>query len=212
MNIYLVRHGRQNSDLCNVDVPLDEVGRKQAYLVGERLTSYQLDAIYSSRLIRAVQTAQIINQHLNVPYIKKADLKEIDFGGLEGLTNEEIYQRYGDFLRERAKLNEDLPYPGGECGAEVYQRAMPIFNEITANDYDNIAIVTHGGLIRSMLAGFLGINFAKKLQFAKELENCSITHVKYNRNEDRYYIERINDYAHLEHDEKLLRRYFKKGL
>ena len=50
-DIYLIRHGRQCSKLCNVDVELDEVGRRQAELAGQRLQSYGLEKLYSSELL-----------------------------------------------------------------------------------------------------------------------------------------------------------------
>ena len=65
MNIYLIRHGRQNSKLCNVDVELSPEGREQADLVGKRLQTYHIDVVYSSQLIRAKETADIINKYLN---------------------------------------------------------------------------------------------------------------------------------------------------
>lgn len=52
-DIFLIRHGRQCSKLCNVDVSLDESGRKQAKLAGKRLISYQLEKLYCSQLIRS---------------------------------------------------------------------------------------------------------------------------------------------------------------
>ena len=62
--IYLIRHGRQNSSLCNVDVPLAEEGKKQAELLGPRLAGYGIQKIYHSTLIRARETAQILNEFL----------------------------------------------------------------------------------------------------------------------------------------------------
>ena len=52
IRIYLIRHGRQNSPLCNVDVPLEEAGFRQAKLVAKRLKLYDIQALYSSNLIR----------------------------------------------------------------------------------------------------------------------------------------------------------------
>ncbi|MCI5502095.1 MAG: histidine phosphatase family protein, partial [Lachnospiraceae bacterium] len=59
MIIYLIRHGRQNSTKCNVNVPLSEEGKLQSELLGERMKLYDVDALYSSELIRAVDTAKI---------------------------------------------------------------------------------------------------------------------------------------------------------
>ena len=71
MRIYLIRHGRQNSPLCNVNVPLSDAGRRQAELLGERLKKESIDAVWSSDLIRARETADIINEKIRDREIDK---------------------------------------------------------------------------------------------------------------------------------------------
>ena len=66
MKLYLIRHGRQNSRLCNVNVDLCEEGYRQAALLGERLFPKKIQAVYSSDLLRAVETAQAANLYWNV--------------------------------------------------------------------------------------------------------------------------------------------------
>jgi len=216
IRLYLIRHGRQESALCNVNVPLVKEGREQAELCGKRLKKYHIQRLYSSNLIRAVETAQIINEQLKVPYETYENLAEMDFGELTGLTDTEICERFSDFVKERNSVTNDVPFPGGESGRDVFDRAYPIIMDIVGKaekeNTENIAIVTHGGLIRSVLAGFLGCGFENKLLFARDLENCSITQVDYNSANGKFYVERINDYAHIEEDEKLLRKYFKRSL
>ena len=98
MRIYLIRHGRQNSTLCNVDVALSKEGREQAVMVAERIAKYGIDAIYASTLIRAKETAEHIKQELvkrnqfpkEQPIEIRRDLREIDFGSLEGNENRDI--------------------------------------------------------------------------------------------------------------------------
>ena len=135
MRIYLIRHGRQNSPLCNVNVPLSEEGRRQAAVLGERLAKEAVDAVWSSDLIRAMETARIINERLAVPHIVRPGLREISFGDLEGLSDEVIADRFEDVLRERGKMERDLAYPGGECAADVVARALPVLEEITRQEY-----------------------------------------------------------------------------
>lgn len=206
MKIYLIRHARQDSKLCNVNVKLSEVGRQQAQLLGERLKYYKIDAIYSSDYIRAEETAQIVNQYIGVSHTVKPALREIDFGELEGNSDEYNLERYGEFLKERSAMQSDLAFPGGECGADVWNRAKDVLNEIICTNYENVAVVTHGGTIRSILAGVLGLDQVKKLQFGLSLENTSITELFYHKERNQIYIERFNDYAHLEKEPSLLRR------
>ena len=152
MKIYLIRHGRQCSRLCNVDVDLSEEGYRQASLLGERLFREKIQAVYSSSLLRAVETAQAANLYWNVEHFIRPELEEISFGDMEGMSDEEIAAAYKDFKAQQGRMEEDLPYPGGECAADVVRRAEPVFMEMVHSGYDRIAVVTHGGVIMSMLA------------------------------------------------------------
>ena len=108
MRLYLIRHGRQCSRLCNVNVDLSEEGYRQAALVGERLFRQNIQAVYSSDLLRAVETAQAANLYWNVEHMVRPELREISFGDMEGLTDEEIARRFADFKAEQSRMEEDL--------------------------------------------------------------------------------------------------------
>lgn len=205
MNIYLIRHGRQNSHLCNVDVELAREGRRQAELLGKRLETYKVDGLYSSHLIRAKQTAEIINKYIYQEHVIRENISEISFGEMEGRTNDYIYEYFADFKKEQMKLEEDLPYPGGESGRDVYTRAITTINEIIQSGKENVVVVTHGGVIRALMAGLLGFDMSKKLLFGQSLENTSITQFYYDKEQNRFYLQRFNDYGHLEGEEDLLR-------
>ena len=211
MKIYLIRHGRQSSKLCNVNVDLSEEGFRQAALVGERLFPEKIQAVYSSDLIRAVQTAQAANLYWNVEHMVRPDLREISFGDMEGMSDGEIAVKYRDFKLQMEKMEEDLPYPGGECAADVVHRALPVFEELVNSGYERVAVVTHGGVIRSMAAYYLGLDLAKWRILGKSLENCSITEFSWEDSQKRFTLERFNDYAHLEKYPELLRRAWVEG-
>lgn len=204
--ILLIRHGRQNSPLCNVDVPLAEEGRRQARLLGHRLAdSYKIEAVWSSDLLRAVETADLINEYLKVPRRICQGIREISFGDLEGLSDQAIGERFGNFLKERGAMKRDMAYPGGECGADVVKRAVPVLEEIIAQGYEQAALVTHGGVIRSLLCHYLGADLGHVPLFAWHLENSSITELVYRKSDERMLLNRFNDYAHLEGEPELLR-------
>lgn len=212
-DIFLIRHGRQCSKLCNVDVALDEAGRRQAELAGERLRSYGLEKIYASELLRAKETADIINQYLQLPYEVLLDIQEIDFGGFTGKTDEEIRDTYGTFRRERSLHREDIPYPeGGECGADVVRRVMPQLRRLCGAQENRIAVVTHGGVIRSVCAEILQTQQKNKLKFGIDLENTSFTHLIFDGEKNLFFLERFNDFAHLEQHPELLRKNWKTSL
>lgn len=205
MRILLIRHGRQNSPLCNVNVPLAEEGRRQAELLAERLMEEQVDAVWSSNLIRAVETADIINEKLHVPREIRENLKEISFGDMEGLSDQLIADRFEVFLRGRAKMEKDMAYPGGESAADVVARVLPIMEEIMNLDYQTVAVVTHGGVIRSLVAHYLGMDLARVPLLAGHLENCGITELWIRKGDNRVLLNRFNDASHLECCPELLR-------
>ena len=153
---FLIRHGRQCSKLCNVDVDLSEEGYRQASLLGERLFHENIQVVYSSNLLRAVETAQAANLYWNVEHIIRPELREISFGHMEGMEDRDIAVKYRDFKAQQALMEEDLPYPGGECAGDVVRRAQPVFREMTESGYERVAVVTHGGVIRSMTAPLSG--------------------------------------------------------
>ena len=137
IKLYFIRHGRQNSGLCNVNVPLDDAGIRQAKLVAKRLRTYEIDKLYCSHLIRARETAEYIGNELELEPIIEEDLREISFGDMEGLDDVQIKERFADFLVERKKAKEDIPNPGGESGQDVYNRAMPVIRRIIEDAKEN---------------------------------------------------------------------------
>ena len=114
IKLYFIRHGRQNSGLCNVNVPLDDAGIRQAKLVAKRLRTYEIDKLYCSHLIRARETAEYIGNELELEPIIEEDLREISFGDMEGLDDVQIKEGFADCLVERKKAKEDIPNTGGE--------------------------------------------------------------------------------------------------
>ncbi len=210
VNLYLIRHGRQNSSLCNVDVELSEEGRLQAELLRDRIKNYHIDALYSSNLIRAMQTAQIINEALQLPHEIREDLQEISFGLMTGKSDAYVQEHFSDFKEEQMKLMEDIPYPEGENGTSVYERAMPVIQELVQSGNKNIAVITHGGTIRVLLAALFGKNQARRFLFGVSLENTGITQMVYHPGYDRFYLERFNDFAHLEGHPQLYRNHWKE--
>lgn len=212
MDIYLIRHGRQASPLCNVDVELAEEGREQAGLAGRRLQSYGIQELYSSELIRAKETAEIIGEQIGLENRILKDVEEIHFGDWQGRSDEEISTLYGDMKRKLSEMRVDVTYPGGENGEACAGRAVAalygLARRCEAEGVERVAVVTHGGLIRSVLAAIFDGCFPKRYLFARNLENCGITQLHYDGNYDRFSLERLNDYAHLEGHDELLRKHF----
>lgn len=239
MNLYLIRHGRQSRPECNVNVSLDEVGRWQAKLLGKRMKRYPIDALYCSDLIRAEETARIafaeeneLLSHLQV----RSGLREVDFGDLTGKPDIEVKRFYGEYYQKQWELfqegrgatglaldevnefvgeyfvpPEEIWYPEGENGAMVMDRLKPVIQEWIDSGKKQIAVITHGGLIRILLCALFGGDFARRLMFGTSLENCSITQIHYDVKLHGFYLDRFNDYAHIEAEPALMRGHWQKG-
>lgn len=211
-DIFLIRHGRQSSKKCNVDAGLDESGRRQAELLADRLTYYKIEKLYCSGLKRAAETADIIGNALELKPERIMDFREIDFGTMTGKDDDVIIKEYEEFRRERAMQTSDLPYPGGENGADVIRRVMPHVERICQLPEQRVAIVAHGGVIRALCAHLTQTPMKNKLKFAIDLENTSITQICFDEARNLFYLERFNDFAHLEKHPELLRNSWKSSL
>jgi uncharacterized phosphatase len=111
---YLVRHGETSWNAegkiqGRSDIPLGDIGREQAKKLGEKLTSVHFDAIYTSPLQRAVETAEIIGNILSLPVQIQKELRERNSGNLEGKTKEEMRALYPDWntMSEEQKFIDD---------------------------------------------------------------------------------------------------------
>ena len=196
-HLYLVRHGNQNTNLFNEDADLSEKGRRQAELLRDRIRGWHFDKIYSSVLRRAVQTSDILNSSWHMDIERRAELNEMDWGRFTLCDIEKTNEEFRDFFDMMSRGDEDIPYPDGENGEMAFLRAYPVFSEIERSGFSSVLIVCHGGLIRSVLAGLLGIPFERKVIFSRYLENTSISELLYDEERHLYTLERLNDFNHL---------------
>ena len=99
---------------------------------------------------------------------------------------------------EWARHCTDLPYPGGECGQDVINRAMPLLDEILERCEERVAVVSHGGTIRSLLCAVLEIPQERRFFFGAPLDNCSLSVLRWDPAAGRFAVHTVNDAAHLE--------------
>lgn len=161
--IYLIRHGKPDfpagSSMClgRTELPLGAVGRMQAVLLGAELSG-EVEAVYSSPLSRAVQTAQALRRPITVI----DGLAEQDAGEWDGLTFDEIRVRYPELYARRA-VERYLPMPGAEPDAEVLARFKLALDEAASHGGGALAIVSHASAIRlyldSLGAGMIKIPY-----------------------------------------------------
>jgi broad specificity phosphatase PhoE len=162
--VFLVRHGAtsltaEDRFAGSTDVPLSEEGRRQAGSLAERLRRQPVDAIYTSPLGRALETARVLAApHGLVPVVDPA-LREIDYGRWEGLTRDEVQ---ATFAAEYAIWEEDpftIAPAGGESGVSVLNRALPVMRRIVERHrHRSVVVVAHKGTLRLLIASLLGFD------------------------------------------------------
>jgi broad specificity phosphatase PhoE len=143
--ILLARHGetdwnREGRWQGWADPPLNDTGRSQARALAEQLREIPFDAVYSSDLRRAHETAEIVGAPHGVPIVIDSDLREIDIGSWSGLTRAEIDERFPNSER-----------PDGETREQHSARVLAAVERIArANLGRRVLVVTHGGTLRTL--------------------------------------------------------------
>lgn len=176
ISVTFVRHGQSQANQAQRwqgqgDSPLSELGKQQAALLGTRLSTRRFSHVFSSDLTRAADTARAIG----LPFELEPMLREFDVGRWEGLTREEVDERYPDEM-ERLKNGEDIPLGGGESYARFSERVDAALARLRGRlaPGDHALLVCHGGVIATVLAGVLGLRKTRNWALAR-VGNTSVT-------------------------------------
>ena len=162
--IYLIRHGETANagEVCfngHFDVDLSDKGKKQSLRIAKALRNLPIKAVYSSDLKRAQIGAKCVADKHNLKHVPCKELRELAFGDWEGLSVAEVNRKYPDKLKERFENIELFHVEGGESFFQLRDRVIPKFKDIVAtHPHDNIVLLCHGGVIRTILAHILKIS------------------------------------------------------
>lgn len=165
MKLYFVRHGESEANIQHVisnrESPfgLTERGKGQAKALAENLKDIPINAIYSSPVLRARETAEIVSQSFQLPYQITEALREYDCGILEEKSDEESWKLHSEIANDWTLNQNVLRKPeGGEDFLDIKKRFIPFIESFTHNELhtqDHILFVAHGGLLQLMLPELL---------------------------------------------------------
>jgi broad specificity phosphatase PhoE len=200
ITLYAVRHGetdynKEDRVQGSHDSVLTEFGRAQALALAERFRGMRIDALHTSPLKRARETAETIAAALGGIEVQiHNDLQELRCGEFEGVLFEEIKRtRWEEFL---TWLREpDVQAPGGESMNQLYSRVSSALKEILTgiDNGSNVIIVSHAGVVRMTLAALLGVPVGTSTSFS--LTNASVS--VFNHRRGRWTCHAWNDTSHL---------------
>lgn len=178
--LLLVRHGntRQNSAKRfwgKTDVELSADGVRQAEKLRDRLATQKIDTIYASKLSRARVTAEIIASRHPLNIATHAELGEIDFGQVEGLTFAEINRLHPELSEAMSQWGTRPEFPGGESLDDLDQRVQGFLKRLKQHGPEaTILIVSHAGTLRLMICNLLGIGKKHWRHMQLDLASLSI--------------------------------------
>ncbi|MBN1146738.1 MAG: histidine phosphatase family protein [Anaerolineales bacterium] len=198
--LVLVRHGQTEWNRLErfrgrADVPLNETGLAQAEATGERVAKeWQPAAIYTSPLSRSVKTAQAIAQHFDLPVQIHLDLADIDYGEWQGLTPDEVRQRWPEQFENWFLHPERARIPNGETLADLRWRAMKTIDELAEKHTgESIVLVGHTVINRIILLGILGLG--NKRFWRLRQDTCAINVIE--AEAGNFTLVSLNDTCHL---------------
>jgi len=164
--LYLIRHGQTDWNVSmrfqgQADIPLNEVGHSQGAKLARYFARQPIERVYTSDLQRARETAAYIGSSRQLEPEVLFDLREIAFGDWEGLSMTEIQAKFPVEMDLWRNDPSKLHIPGGEAYAEAQQRVCSAVRHIVAECLGRqVAVVSHGGAIRLVLASFLGLELS----------------------------------------------------
>lgn len=173
MRIYITRHGQTDWNYQRIiqgktDIPLNDTGRSQAQITRDELKETSLDLIISSPLMRAYETAQIINEAHQVPIVIDERVEERGFGDLEGASISDV-----DFTCFWRVAHEDK-FPSCEKTSAFYERVHSFIDEAKVKyKNQNILVVAHGGVSLPFYTYFHGLPDQEDMREFM-LNNCEV--------------------------------------
>ena len=199
VKVILIRHGETDWNTKQIfrgrkDIPLNEVGLAQAKAVGVSLSDIQIDAIYSSPLGRALETAKVLAESRSLEVELEEGFIDIDFGKWQGITHEKVKEEYESLYEMWLKNPQMVTFPGGESLKDVRTRSMEALEKvIKKHPGKTIAIVSHRVLNKVLLCSVLGLELSH-FWYIKQ-DTCAINRLEYK--DGKFYLTLLNDTCHL---------------
>jgi broad specificity phosphatase PhoE len=200
--ILLVRHGTTTFNETDhlqgrIDNPLNQKGRNEAVRLAARLKCESLDAIFSSPLQRAVETATIVNSYHDLPLTLVPEFSEINLGEWEGLKYSQVREQFPE-IHQRWINDPDFPIPGGESFSTVCARTKTGLEHVLQDSCKHILITGHASVNRAILSNLLQLSPASARMF--RTGNAALSRLLLMENSHRQWtvVDFWNSTSHLE--------------
>jgi len=196
--LVLARHGETAWNVERIfrgrsEVELDDVGMRQAELLGEYLSNLKLDAIYSSPVRRALDTANIVARYQKIDVRVAQGLSDMHFGEWQSLSEQEVRRRYPALLDEWHSTPERIRMPGGESLEDVRNRSMQVVSGVVSKYDGSVLLVSHRVVIKVLVCSLLGLDNSHFWNIGQDVGGVTI----FSYVNGRFVLTRHNDTSHL---------------
>jgi broad specificity phosphatase PhoE len=196
--LILARHGETVWNVEKIyrgrtDVNLDEVGIKQAELLGKYLSNWGLEAVYSSPLRRALDMANIIDRYQKIGVHIAEGLIDFDYGEWQSLPEQEVKRLYPALHNEWHSNPHKVKMPGGESLEDVRRRATKVVNDVFSKYQGSVVLVAHRVVNKVLICSLLGLDNSYFWNIKQDVGGITI----FNYEDGRFVLARHNDTSHL---------------
>lgn len=196
--IILVRHGETDWNVGEVfrgriDVELNDTGIKQAEFLAEYLSQVKIDAIYSSPLRRALKTAELIAGYHKLKANESPGLIDLDYGEWQGLSHQQVKDRYKELYAAWTDHPELVKMPGGESLDDVRKRAMAVVEEVVVKYQGTVVLVSHRVVNKVLICALLCLDNSHFWNIKQDTAAITI----FNYESGRFVLIRHNDTSYL---------------
>lgn len=201
--LILARHGETVWNVEKIyrgrtDVKLDEAGIKQAELLGKYLSNWELEAICSSPLRRALDTANIISRYQKIGVHIAESLIDFDYGEWQSLPEQEAKRLYPTLHNEWHNNPHKVRMPGGESLEDVRRRAIEVINDVLSKYQGSVVLVSHRVVNKVLICSLLGLDNSYFWNIKQDVGGITI----FNYVAGRFVLTRHNDTSHLKELQK----------
>jgi broad specificity phosphatase PhoE len=200
MILYIIRHGQTAWNKEEVfrgtkDIPLNDVGKKEAQALGAYLKDVSFDAIYTSPLSRAVQTAEAVARPVGITPRVEAALIDLNFGSWQGVSHDEVKMKFPDLYRLWKNAPDQVKFPEGESLNDVSSRVDALLKKLLKDHTDQVVgLFSHRVVCKVLLCRLLGLDLSRFWNIQQSTACLN----RFRFHERGWICELINSQCHLE--------------
>lgn len=200
MRLLLIRHGetlwnKEEIFRGQVEVPLNETGIDQAKHIAKLLQKAPIDAVYSSPLGRALETARLIAEPHGLIVLSEPGLTDLDYGSWQGLSHQQVKEQYPELYQVWLTAPQKLRFEHGESLADVRSRALDTVNRLAVLHHNhNVVAVSHRVVIKLLVCAILGLGASGF--WAIRQDTCAINVIEHDE-QHGFMIYLLNDTCHI---------------